>query len=95
MKSTYTEFEVETAMCLWEAYLDRLRSDAGDPIRAKIVSYIESEGYASTRMHVLDLCKECDTEWAKLSDDDKGSMTFDWDFCPAFIHRKVLEGYFD
>ena len=94
MEKMFTEYDVEAAMCLWEAFLDRVRNDQGDPIKQKLEAHLDGNGYAQTRMHVLDQAQRCNEEWAKLGDASDG-MSFDWDFCPAFIHRLVEEGYFD
>lgn len=91
---TYSDLDVEAAMCLWEAVLDLLADvpeRAGDPIAEKLRECVDGIGYMELRSRIADLAHECSVEYSRLDYDG----SFDWDFCPAFIHRKVIEGYFD
>ena len=89
----YTYGDAEDAMCLWEAFLDRWNANESDPITQKLRDYTEGVGFAEARTHVLDAVRRCTDEFRNMQEDFTGS--FDWDFCPAFIHRLVEEGYFD
>jgi hypothetical protein len=90
----YTYGDAENAMCLWEAFLDLWNEEGtGNPITQKLRDYTEGVGFAEARTHVLDAVRRCDEEFRAIQEDFTGS--FDWDYCPAFIHRLVEEGYFD
>jgi hypothetical protein len=91
MEEMFTYSQAEDAMALWEAFLDLSRDDG--PIAEKLRDYADAAGFSEARTWVLDQAKRCGTEYAKIADDFTGS--FDWDYCPAFIHRLVEEGYFD
>lgn len=96
-EETYSEFEVEAAMCLWEAFMSYTLWDKdgipATPIGEKLQTYLEGVGYAQTRLDVMAKAKLCCIEFEKFGDSFNGC--FDWDYCPAFIHRLVEEGYFD
>lgn len=83
-----------TAMCLWEAWLAEIRnsSRAGDnPVAIEMERLQVVHGTATMREVVAGLAEVCDTAWdaaSQLEDCD----SFDWDFCPAWLHGLVESG---
>lgn len=75
---------IETAMCLWEAVQDGLQNN--NPLVQRL---IDEAGTVAARFTVASWIPECEAEWEKVKDDF--DQPFDWEFCPAFLQRK-LEG---
>jgi hypothetical protein len=79
----YTHQHVEAALCLWEAVLES-RNDA------TIDAAFERHGAWALRQAMMDMSHHCDDVWLALTDlgnDDR--VSFDWEFCPAFIAHCV------
>lgn len=81
----YTHQQVEAALCLWEAVLEANRK--GDEA---ILAAFERHGAWSLREAVMNMAHHCDDVFLMFSDlgnDDR--VTFDWEFCPAYIAHCV------
>lgn len=81
----FTEANVETAMCLWEALLEIRDSDTA--ARA----WFEAEGTVSMRHVVISWVPECEAKWE--ADEAAGTplVPYDWEHCPDFVRRKLTE----
>jgi hypothetical protein len=80
---TYTHDQVEAALCLWEAVLERRSDNAID-------AAFERHGAWALRQAVMSMAHHCDDVWLALTDlgnDDR--VTFDWEFCPAYVAHCV------
>lgn len=97
---TFTEDELVTAMCLWEAWLDLdavLRAENPDPRAfeaAQVAQDMEAgHGSFTVRAALVDLVKPCDDGWravGALTDDD--APVFDWEWCPRFLIDALANG---
>lgn len=97
---TFTEDELVTAMCLWEAWLDLVnltRSSGVEPelLRAaQMAKQLQNEyGSFTIRGALADLVRSCDDGWravSALTDDD--APVFDWEWCPRFIQDALVNG---
>lgn len=85
MPETFTSGEAYTAMCLWEAVVDKEDIDIA-PWRA----FRSQHGTRELRDVVLSLAAACELEWNAMTDeqrDDAGA--FDWEFCPKWLSTRV------
>ncbi len=81
----YTHDQVQAALCLWEAVLEASRNDD-----AAITAAFELHGAWAMRDAVMGMAHHCDDVWLALTDlgnDDR--VTFDWEFCPAYVAHCV------
>lgn len=97
----FTEANVETAMCLWEAALElRNYPTAGIPAknytpkeRSSVLldNLWERDGTVTMRHTIISWVPECEAEWE--ADREKGTelVPYDWEHCPAFLERKLGE----
>lgn len=71
---------METALCLWEAYIDREHTDDtfNPDLRGNIGSY-------ELRRQILLLVPAVEDLWRSLDPDIQHCLTFDFDFCPLVI----------
>lgn len=86
---TYTEDEVEAAMCLWEEVTGRLeRYPALADIDAK-GRHSFAGGAAALRLHIMSLAKECDRDYNALPEDHPlRDEPFDWEFVPHWLAER-------
>ena len=81
-----TETEVETAMCLWEAFLE-FHNNEDKPTALTFVR--QKVGTSQMRHFIMRLIKPCEALWEALSADDKGVESycspFYWRFVPIFL----------
>lgn len=89
---TFTEANMETAMCLWEAVQDGLRTETQD---ALCVALIEESGTAEARHTVISWVPECEAEWEAAREAGTEAVPYDWEHCPAFLARKLAERFAD
>lgn len=84
MRTGYTETQVETALCLWEAVIE---IDRGGQPAAPWAAYWEANGTAAFRSKMIDLAPACDADFDLLS--GAYGMSFDWDFVPRWLLDRV------
>jgi hypothetical protein len=78
-----TDYEVQqlsnpiTAMCLWEAWLERIR--LGDSTAEEL------GGAAEARSLMCKLAVPCDACWTVASEQYEYDDPFDWEFVPAWL----------
>lgn len=92
-EKTYTFDIVETAMMLFSAFDEyTLRDFTGLPVdhpakasEITVRNKREELGTASSRMACIQLSEICEATWLSLSEDERDCITWDWEFCPAFI----------
>jgi len=75
---SYSEFEVETALCLWEAYLK-----SGYNEYPQLTKLQEQEGICVVRERIMGLAQACAKSYSNLS--KKDGFSFDLDFCPNWL----------
>jgi len=85
---TYTQANLETAMCLWEGVQDLLRQD--DPLARALV---EEDGTSSARHTVMAWIEECEAEWEAARKGGTELVPYDWEHCPAFLARKLADRF--
>ena len=83
----FSEAEVDTAICLFDAFDDMTALPlANAPENADAVSWREGEGAAAMRTFCIGLVRETERLWEALQDGyvyDDGC--FDFDFCPCVV----------
>lgn len=77
---TFTEEEVEAAMCLWE-YCILCRSHNDDTVFDWMRG---GEGAANARQMCIDLAKDCEKSYI-LANQLGYDTSFDWEFVPAWV----------
>lgn len=80
--------EVESAQCLWEAVLDRVRGDphpAASAFELAIRYAVENVGYGEVRLWMRDLAKPCHTAWVNACAHEGYASAFDWEWCPDWL----------
>ena len=83
---------VEAGACLWEAIIDETVSpDALQRVR----KYRKSQGTSSLRMMVIGQAENCHDEWWTLCEEDRMDEPFDWEFCPSWLTKWIMEGGLD
>ncbi len=95
MSETFTQGQVDTAMCLWEAWLDLLAL-AKDPMpdddAVKAKAYMEGNGSCTMRSAIVDLVVPCDDAWQAVEALAEEAPVFDWEWCPDFIRASLHNG---
>lgn len=87
----FTEGNVETAMCLWEAALELRNRPYNDPGHILVERFIEPIGTAQARLEVINWVPECEAEWNAACVTGTELVPYDWEHCPAFLERKLAE----
>lgn len=82
---SYSEFEVETALCLWEAYLR-----SGNNEYPQLTKLQEQEGLCVAREHIMRLAPLCAKSYSNVL--RKDGFSFDLDFCPNWLSENQLKG---
>ena len=78
--STYSENQVDTAMCIWEYVIENKER------YFEILFKEHGTKEARTRMRWLTLIRACEKIWNKLNDHQRELLEpFDWEFIPKFI----------
>jgi hypothetical protein len=76
--------EIETAMALWEAVLDRRaaeqKSSEGDLTLSR---QFEEQGFAEMRRLAANLIPACEAAWLEIKDDYTDA--WDWEFLPIVV----------
>lgn len=75
----------ETAMCLWEYFLE------DEP--KNYVVYRETFGVVETRMRVLSWAEACDAAWKHAVETRGYDGPFDWDFVPGWCNRCLNDDF--
>lgn len=100
---TYTAEHLHTAACLWEAALEALgageteaRAEQQDPRRfwsfeRRLHAYRYNYGTADLRQRVVALAPACDAAWEALSEDERDTQCFDWDFVPRWLRDNFFD----
>lgn len=98
-----TEVTLHTAACLWEAALEALakgeeeaRAEGKDPRRfwsfeRRLHAYRLNNGTCTLRQEVVNLSARCDAAWDALSEDDRDTQCFDWDFVPIWLRDNFFD----
>ncbi|WP_109798666.1 hypothetical protein [Novosphingobium meiothermophilum] len=81
---------VETAMCLWEAYLTADVHLVGEP-KARLDVLREKEGTAALRSTIADLAPACDAAWDAAEKAGTQHEPFDWEHCPRWLAQWALD----
>lgn len=90
MSITYTENEVEAAMCLWEECLLRQMNNddelynwlRGGELRC-------GEGAASARLQCILLAKDAEYSWRIAHEHFGFDDSFDWEFVPLWLDHAM------
>lgn len=107
---TFTEDEMITAMCLWEAWMDLVNLASAENVEPRARGLAEEaqrlqdhHGVFTIRGALTDLVQSCDDGWLallELTDDD--APVFGWEWCPRFVKdalgnglmRQAIEGQY-
>ena len=85
VQQTFSSDVAYSAMCLWEAILERI-NDTGAPW----YQFKVNNGTATLRDAVLGLAPACDAAWCELSEDQQDDAgAFDWEFVPTWLANSV------
>lgn len=79
---TYSQANMETAMCLWEAALD---------LRDRLPTLHEEWERAGTvpiRHAIIALVPDCEAAWVAARAAGTEQEPYDWEHCPAFLISK-------
>lgn len=79
-------------LLVWEAALELLADTANDNEGAVLRARRDAEGMAATRLYIAGINGAFHKLWEALSDDEKDSTCFDWDFCTAWLARHFAGG---
>jgi hypothetical protein len=103
-----TAEHLHTAACLWEAALEALdkgereaRAEGTPPpavvsFERRLHGQREHDGTAYLRQRVVALAPACDAAWDALSEDERDTQCFDWDFVPVWLRDNffpLTKGY--
>lgn len=86
----WTDDEMQTAMCLWEAWLDLEKED--NVLGRHMQMIREDNGAYATRSLVAGLVIDCDLAWDAYTALDGDDIAFDWEFVPEFLTGVVESG---
>ncbi len=79
---------IETAMCLWEAFLEAEHDQSPPPHPyPNLRKMREDYGTWTVRHEIITACDKCDEAWLALSEDERDSLSFDWEFCPDWLEE--------
>ena len=78
---TFSEIEVECALCLWEEVMDK-RDHSG------VSAAFDRVGSWAMRHAIMALVPDCERVWQALGDDNDG-VTFDWEYIPFYLGHCV------
>lgn len=79
---TFTEANLETGMCLWEAMLENRD-------RPDIAAAFDRHGTVSMRHAVMTLIPDCERQWEEGERRGEDNSPYDWEWCPAFLERNL------
>lgn len=79
---------LETAACLWEAFLELARKPEGygPAMEATRLSW----GTSEMRLTIISFSQECDRAYKAASNAGKFDEPFDWEWCPHFLVEHVV-----
>lgn len=81
MADVFTEIEVEAALCLWEAVLDKRQDE-------RIDEAFSNHGAFAMRGFAMGWVKHSERMWKALGDASDG-VTYDWEYCPFYIDQCI------
>jgi hypothetical protein len=92
-QTNFTEAEMITGMCLWEAWLELIvdRPAPMDEVYKTAIEMQDGNGAFAMRSVMLALVKDCDTAW-EAADQLHEQGSFDWDWCPSFVRGSLKSG---
>lgn len=91
----YTDANLETGMCLWEAVIEALLGQGGPQLHTLAELLIEEQGTPAARHTVMAWIEECEAEWEASREAGTELIPYDWEHCPAFLARKLAERFPD
>lgn len=80
--ATFTEANLETGMCLWEAILE-IRD------RPDVAAAFEQHGTVAMRHATMTLITDCERGWQEGEARGDDNSPYDWEWCPAFLERNL------
>jgi hypothetical protein len=89
--------QVETAMCLWEAFLELQGETGADNLPTELAEKLceirSQHGSFVMRAVIAGLADDCDSAWeAREALDGQDHIAFDFEFCPEFIAGALDSG---
>jgi hypothetical protein len=99
--TTWPYYEVETALCLWEAVLEILNEKGDDSEKTEdaklIANFWDGNGAFTMRAAVASMVTECGQAFEAIAALNGGDYdgSFDWDFCPQFVRGALKNGIFE
>lgn len=97
MKS-YSVKEVETALCLWEAFIDGQLETCHDGRPTEYAEQLcemrSQHGSFTVRHAIMALVEDAEIAWEALQamEGSVGHICFDFEFCPMFLRGKIENG---
>lgn len=89
---------VESAACLWEAYLEANRrmvwaenNRTKTTFDREVLRWHEAQGWGAVRQIVIGWARECHVDWMRAVEADTFHDSFDWDFCPVWLDKKLAQ----
>lgn len=96
---TYTEAEVDAALCVWDELLSKRSMLSAEEYRTEqeraFDTYWNNNGYAVMRQYAVSLGRWAEEVWLLLSDDQRDVECFDFEFLPRLldlVHWQALYG---
>ena len=91
---------LETAACIWEVALDWQRPLYDTPEAELVRELRRTWGIAATRDMIARAAPDCWAAYTALSEDERGDMAFDADWCPRWLAQNlrsiaVAAGHYD
>jgi len=83
--NAFTEANLETAMCLWEAALE-LR----DQMPAMDEAW-EEAGTSAFRHRIIAMVPACEAAWEADRKAGTEQVPYDWEHCPAFLRQQFAD----
>lgn len=104
VQSTWPYIEVETALCLWEAWIDleyahehKIGSKANQEVGRRLRELRGNVGSFTARAMVASIVDHCNEAWeaAQAMNTIDGCTAFDFEFCPQFLIDALDNGLLD
>lgn len=90
----FTHLQMEAALCIWEAMIDRRREDADGS--TSLDRTWSAFGTVHMRHVSIALAPMACQVWAALSEDQRETLIpYDWEFMPRFVGCLDFEADFD
>lgn len=81
-----TTANLETAMCLWEAFLEPTDNIGIEALKRGLT---DLNGTSAVRHMVISWVDECERAWEIDRDLGRENVPYDWGHCPAFLKEKL------